>query len=140
MYRSILVPVDLHEPSSWEKALPTAVALCKSFGASLAIVNVVPDIRLILDAQWSPISMREIVDTARVALDALADTVEGAGEVARYVETGGIYPSILAVGERIGADLIVLAAHRPAMRDYLLGTNAARVVQHAKCSVLVVRD
>jgi len=26
------------------------------------------------------------------------------------------------------------------MKDYLLGTNAARVVRHARCSVLVARD
>jgi nucleotide-binding universal stress UspA family protein len=37
------------------------------------------------------------------------------------------------------ADLIVVGSHRPAMKDYLLGTNAARVVRHAHCSVLVVR-
>jgi len=47
---------------------------------------------------------------------------------------------LMAVGERIGADLIVLASHRPAMKDYLLGANASRVVRHAPCSVFVVRD
>jgi nucleotide-binding universal stress UspA family protein len=36
--------------------------------------------------------------------------------------------------------VIVLASHRPELKDYLLGPNAARVVRHAKCSVLVVRD
>ena len=56
------------------------------------------------------------------------------------METGGVYAGVLAVAERIGADLIVLAAHRPAMRDFLLGTNASRIVRHARCSVLVVRD
>lgn len=33
-----------------------------------------------------------------------------------------------------------MAAHRPALKDYLLGPNAARVVRHSNCSVLVVRD
>jgi len=46
----------------------------------------------------------------------------------------------LAVAEEAVADLIVVGSHRPAMKDYLLGTNAARVVRHARCSVLVARE
>ena len=38
-----------------------------------------------------------------------------------------------------GATLIVIGAHRPDLKDYLLGPHAARVVRHAECSVLVVR-
>jgi nucleotide-binding universal stress UspA family protein len=47
---------------------------------------------------------------------------------------------ILGIAEEAGADLIVVGSHRPAMGDYLLGTNASRVVRHAGCSVLVARD
>jgi universal stress protein F len=32
-----------------------------------------------------------------------------------------------------------MASHRPEMRDYLIGPNAAHVAQHASCSVLVLR-
>jgi nucleotide-binding universal stress UspA family protein len=140
MYRSILVPVDLDQPSSWEKALPTAVALCKAFGAKLSLATVVPERAVMLEAQWSPIAYREMMEMARVKLGSLAATVEGAGEVAHHVECGGIYSTILSIGELVGADLIVLSSHRPAMRDYLLGANASRVVRHAKCSVFVVRN
>lgn len=140
MYRSILVPVDLEQPSSWEKALPTAVALCQAFGASLTLVTVVPERAVMFESQWSPIAQREMLEVARARLGSLASTVEDAGEVAHHVEMGGIYSTILSIGERIGADLIVLSSHRPAMRDYLLGANASRVVRHARCSVFVVRD
>ncbi len=37
------------------------------------------------------------------------------------------------------ADCIVLASHRPGLEDYFLGSTAARVVRHAKCSVHVIR-
>lgn len=140
MYRSILVPVDLEQPSSWEKALPAAVALCHAFGATLALVTVVPERAVMFESQWSPIAQREMLEVARARLGSLAATVEGAGDVTHHVEMGGIYSTILAVGERVGADLIILASHRPAMRDYLLGANASRVVRHARCSVFVVRD
>ena len=43
------------------------------------------------------------------------------------------------MAEKINADLIVMPAHRLKLQDYLLGTNTAKVVRHAQCSVLVVR-
>ena len=42
--------------------------------------------------------------------------------------------------EAAGAELIVMASHRPELRDYLIGPNAARVMRHADASVLVVRE
>jgi nucleotide-binding universal stress UspA family protein len=53
---------------------------------------------------------------------------------------GSIYAEILRASRDAGADLIVMASHRPEMKDYLIGANAARVVRHADCSVLVVRE
>ncbi len=55
------------------------------------------------------------------------------------VVKGHIYDNILKTADRIGADVIVLGAHRPDLEDYLLGPNSARVVRHAKQSVFVVR-
>jgi nucleotide-binding universal stress UspA family protein len=51
-----------------------------------------------------------------------------------------IYAEILSVAHEVGADLVVVGSHRPAMKDYLLGTNASRIVRHARCSVLVARE
>ena len=36
--------------------------------------------------------------------------------------------------------MIVIASHDPGLADYLLGSTAGRVVRHAHCSVLVVRN
>jgi nucleotide-binding universal stress UspA family protein len=52
---------------------------------------------------------------------------------------GVIYKEILRYAEVVKADLVVMSANRPGLEDYLLGPNAARVVRHANCSVLVVR-
>jgi nucleotide-binding universal stress UspA family protein len=67
---------------------------------------------------------------AEIPTDIRAHQVVGAGNVHR---------EILRVAGEIRADLIVMASHRPALKDYLLGAHAARVVRHAKCSVHVVR-
>ena len=53
---------------------------------------------------------------------------------------GNIWRTIIRIAERAEADLIVLASHRPEMKDYLIGANAASVARHARCSVLVVRS
>jgi len=140
MYRNVLIPVDLDQSSSWAKALPAAVGLCRCFEAKLALVTVVSGTELALGAQWSPIALRKMVDTARSRLAGIADSVSGLADVACLVETGSIYRGILNAAERIAADLIVLASHRPEMKDYLLGASASRVVRHARCSVFVVRD
>ncbi|WP_170501927.1 universal stress protein, partial [Ruegeria atlantica] len=38
-----------------------------------------------------------------------------------------------------GIDCIVLASHKPGMKDFFLGSTAALVVRHARCSVHVLR-
>ena len=56
------------------------------------------------------------------------------------VGEGSIYETILKMAKKSDADLIIVAAGRPELSDYLLGPNAARVVRHADASVLVVRQ
>ncbi|MDG5488820.1 universal stress protein [Sphingomonas sp. BGYR3] len=140
MYCSILLPVDLDQPRSWKKALPTAVALSRCFDAKLSLASVVPEHVAMVKAQWSAIGYREMIETARARLGSLAATIEGAGNIDYHVDCGAIHATILSIAERFEADLIVLSSHRPVMRDYLLGANALRVLRHAKCSVFVVRD
>ena len=55
------------------------------------------------------------------------------------MRSGHAYNTILDEAEKSGADLIIIASHRPGLQDYLLGSTAAKVVRHANCSVLVVR-
>ena len=140
MYSSILVPVDLDEPTSWERTVPTALALRRCFDAWLAFVYVVPGSLLALEAQWSSLSLRRILDRNRTRLMKLADDCAEGVETEKHVTSGSVYGGILEIAEQTGVDLIVLASHRPQMKDYLLGANASRVVRHSRCSVMVVRD
>ncbi len=61
-------------------------------------------------------------------------------QVSTTVRQGGIYHEVLEEAKAIGADLIVMSSHRPAMRTYFLGSNAGHIVRYAPCSVLVVRE
>lgn len=141
MYRTILLAIDLNEPSSWEKALPVAVEQTEAGGGKLHIVTVVPDYGMAIVGSFFPANFEKTaLMEADKALDVfVAENVSAEIEVAHSVGHGAIYKEILATAKRVGADLIVMASHRPEQSDYLLGPNAARVVRHADCSVLVVR-
>jgi nucleotide-binding universal stress UspA family protein len=129
MYSRILVAIDLDEPSSWAKPIATGLALADCFEAQIAMAYVVPDAVLMLQAQWSISSVRAIMEDARIRLM----------KVARD-HAGDRQAGLIEAAESFEAELIVLASHRPEMKDYLLGANASRVVRHAKCSVMVVRE
>jgi universal stress protein F len=139
MYSSIIVPIDLDEPSSWQEAVPTALAMSKCFGARVALVHVISDVLLAVEAEWSGLAMRRILDVARARLGLLVDELKADNDIDVHVATGSIYRGVLDVAEQVRADLIVLASHRPEMKDFLIGENAERVVRHARCSVMVVR-
>ena len=61
------------------------------------------------------------------------------GRVSSVVRLGSVYGQVLKEAEHVSADVIVVGSHRPSMSTYLLGSSAATIVRHAKCSVLVVR-
>jgi nucleotide-binding universal stress UspA family protein len=142
MYRNILVPVDLSDKHSWRKALPTAVSLCETFEARLHVMTVVPSFGLPMVGQFFPegyeAKLRQ--HAAKQLKEFAATQIADAIPTRRIVSEGKIYQEILKAADAIKADLIVMGSHRPELSDYLLGPNAARVVRHAKCSVMVVRE
>lgn len=141
MFKTILLPIDLGEESSWKKALPAALLHARSEGGSLTLVTVVPDFGESIVGTYFPTDFADkAVTKVEADLEAFrAAHVPGDVPSKAIVRAGSIYHEIITVAEEIGADLIVLASHRPALSDYLLGPNAARVVRHVRCSVLVVR-
>ena len=137
MYSNILVAVDLDRPGSWAKALPVSAALARCFGSRLTLCTVVPDSAAELEAEWSASGYREMINLADARLKRLA-TEQGV-DAATEIGIGPVWGGIVDAASRAEADLIVLASHRPELKDYLLGANASRVVRHAPCSVMVVR-
>jgi nucleotide-binding universal stress UspA family protein len=142
MYKNILLTVDVTDESSWEKALPTALEFCKVEGSTLHLLSVVPDFGMTVVGGFFPDNYENgaIAQATKDLKEIAAKNVPEGIEVKLDVAYGNIYEEILEVAAKVGIDLIVIASHRPQLKDYLLGPNAARVVRHAKCSVLVVRD
>ena len=142
MFRSILLPVDLGAPDTWVRPLHFALELCRSGAEALHVVTVLPDYGMpIVGSQFDPSHAEQgMRDLAGQMEDWATRNVPQDITCQLHVENGPIYDRIMATADRLGVDAIVIGAHKPEMKDYLLGTNAARVVRHAKQSVLVVRD
>jgi nucleotide-binding universal stress UspA family protein len=140
MFRTILVPVDIDDLETSRPALDRAVALAEASRGA---------IRLIYVRSLVPVSFMEFVpphfDTEQQAgadkrLAAIAQGIRLPKErVSSVVTLGGVYHDVLQEADKMRADLIVVGSHRPTMATYLLGSNAAAIVRHARCSVLVVR-
>lgn len=141
MYKNILLTVDLEHPSAQVKSVPIAVELCRQNNSTLHVLTVVPDFGMSIVAQYFPKDYEE--EVAKTELDLLKsfvhDNIPDDIKVQHIVGRGNVYESILNVAERINADLIIVQALRPELHKFHLGPNAARVVRHAECSVLVVR-
>ena len=142
MYKIILVPVDIDQESSWASAFPVAIEYNKAFGAELHALTVLPDFGTGLVGGYFPPGFMEKAQTETVQRlgKLIDDQVPADIKVACHVAQGTIYQEILDTVHEIGADLVIMASHRPALKDYLLGPNAAQVVRHVDVSVLVVRD
>ena len=142
MYEHILLAVDLDHESSWSRALPVAIAEARAFDAALHVMTVVPDFGMSIVGQFfKPGYETAVMDAYNENLHAfVARHVPPEIRVQHIVGRGTIYEVILDVAKKVRADLIVMHAGRAELKDYLLGPNAARVVRHADCSVMVVRD
>lgn len=141
MYKRILVAIDLNDKDAWASPLTAGAAQARKFDAELIVLTVVREIEAIVQAKAGPFAYEMIAANLESELARCVREVNTADLRPRLVVAHGasIYAEILGIAEEAGVDLIVVGSHRPAMKDYLLGTNASRVVRHAKCSVLVAR-
>ena len=142
MYKHALLAVDLEHNESWTKSLPTAVEYAKAFGTTLHVITVVPDYGQNIVASFFPRNHeKNVLDAANKALhDFVKRHIPKEIRVQHIVGHGKASHEILRYAREVSCDVIIMASHRPKMEDYLLGPNAAHVVRHAKCSVLVVRE
>lgn len=144
MYQTVLVPTDFSDPANeaWEHA----VQLAKAHGSKLValyvaepvlshygVVGLIPSVK----------DLEEQNDTAsRLELKEVAERAESEGlSVAVEVVTGKPWKAIVEAAENTKADLIVMGTHgRTGIVHDTIGSTAERVVQRAKCPVLVVRS
>lgn len=137
MYARIIVAVDLEHLDQARALLNRATALLDA-GGEIRLVHVLEDVPGYLAAELpADLGERRRAEAA-VELRAMIDPALDIRMV-HEVRHGAASGQILAAAEETGADLIMIASHKPDLRDYFIGSTAARVIRHARCSVLVER-
>jgi universal stress protein F len=141
MFRKILIPIDLTEPEMTKAATNEAHMLAAASDGALRFVNVqtlVPVDFLDYAPQDFDSQIRRGIEQELATIVAMVDYPRE--RVSTTVLFGPVHHQVLAEADAWGADVIVVGSHRPGMDRFLIGSNASAIVQHSKCSVLVVRQ
>ena len=140
--KQILVPIDFSVTA--EKALAYAMPFAEHFGAKLTVAHVADLTIRPVEYGSSDLYARKYTMAAQQKLeevlrDRLPKTLPQ--PVATAARAGIPWLEICKLATEIEADLIVLTTHGyTGLKRVFLGSTAERVVRHAPCPVLVVRE
>ena len=135
MYKKLLVPILLDKDHDTATSYEVAKAIADS-GAQFHVIHVMETIPAYATAQIP----QEVLDhTREEAMLEMKASAQALPDAEIHLVSGHAGQAILSYAEENGCDCIVIASHRPGMEDFFLGSTAARVVRHAKCSVHVIR-
>jgi nucleotide-binding universal stress UspA family protein len=141
LHRRILLATDFSLPS--RDAFIAAVNQAREDDAALLMVNVVEPLLM---------GFNDVASDERLMKRMNEESVElleywtaearqrGVRDVRCLSVEGSAWRQIVGLAEREGVDLIILGTHgRGGLYHLLVGSVAEKVVQHARCSVLVAR-
>lgn len=138
--QNILVPIDFSETS--RQALAYAVPLARQFGARITLLHVVdlpaypPEFGYMLVNET-----QDFEDQGKMLGEWAAQSVPAELLAGCQVRHGAAWDAVVNAARETGADLIVLTTHGyTGLKHALLGSTAERIVRHAPCPVLSVRQ
>lgn len=135
MYKNILVPMAL-DHGIGISALDIARQMMSDGGQITALhVHEAPEgsVRAYLDEGV----VKAAFERSKAKME---DRVKDMPNVTAVTISGHSGRAIIDYASTHGIDCIVLGSHKPGLRDFLLGSTAARVTRHAPCAVHVMRD
>ncbi len=138
-WKKIIVPTDFSSCS--ETAVRAAAGLRQASGAEVLLLHVTEPAHAGLRVQTGDLheAMRREAELKlkKVAAEAFADDAN----VRVMVQQGHPAETICKTAAEEKADAIIIPTHgHSGLAHMLLGSVAEKVVRHAKCSVLVVRE
>lgn len=134
MYKHILVPMALDHGIA-EITMQIARTLLAEGGQITALhVHEAPNNSV--GAYVDESVMKKALNSAETEMNARVADMAGVNAVTVQGHSGR---TIVDTATSLKTDCIVLGSHKPGLIDYLLGSTAARVVQHAPCAVHVAR-
>jgi nucleotide-binding universal stress UspA family protein len=139
---NILVPLDFSRPSF--KALEYALPLAERFRAKLHLVHAFDYDYAMSTFSAMPLAIpeAEIASRAKQRLQDVAKTYAIALSSENcHVVKGRAYHAVCQLARKLKTDLIVTTTRgHTGLKHAFLGSTAERIVRHAPCAVLVVRE
>jgi nucleotide-binding universal stress UspA family protein len=139
--KKILVPVDFSECS--RKALHYAESFARQFNAEVLLFHVVepfappPEVIVAMSGTFGA----QMTEQASKQLRDWREEVDSKIKVRSAVSNGSPYLEIVRAANDNNVDLIVIGTHgRTGLAHFFMGSTAERVVRHAPCPVLAVRE
>ena len=140
MFKDILLPLNLSDEASWKNPVAKAVELARLSAANLHVMTVVPSFQYPIVESYFPVDFEQ---KARERMDKelhqfVADHIPEDVRVQTILAVGSVYEQIIDTAAEIECDLIIVSRRGRPRRHFTLGSNADRVVHHAKTAVLVL--
>ncbi len=144
MFKHILLPTDGSKLS--EASIRNGITLAKKIGAKVTGLCAVPS--------QNHFYLMEITEQLKeeIAARMRSEADQNLGFVAKVSEAAGVpcetlceindhpHEAIIAVSEKRGCDLIVMASHgKRGLTGFLLGSETQKVLTHSRMPVLVLR-
>ena len=141
MYNNILFPVDLEHTKEAEKALKISVEEAQRSKAKITVMTVAPGFGMpIVASFFDEVTVKNAMkEVARQLKSYISDNFPDDIEIQAVVMEGNPAELILKQAKKDGSDLIVISSYNSEANHLLLGSCAAKVVRHSKCSVTVVK-
>lgn len=145
MYKTILVPIDLDEDTLISLAAKHVEDLAEQNDVRIHFVSVIPSYQYAATLSFAftmdALDESKVKDIALTTLKGIVSKFNiSEDRIEHHIISGGTpKDQILKLAENLNADLIIIGSNRPSIATYLIGSNAAAIVRHAKCSVLVAR-
>ena len=141
MYENILFPVDLEHTAEAADALQVAIEEARRSEAKLTVMTVAPGFGMpivasFFDENAVQEALKEVARHLRRYMD---DNLPDDIDTSAVVVEGNPAELILQQAKSDQSDLIVIALDNNQVEHLLLGSCAAKVVRHARCTVTVVK-
>ncbi|MCP8687386.1 universal stress protein [Marinobacterium sedimentorum] len=142
MFKTILIPVDLEESAFAEPAIAVALRELDPDGGNIHLMTVMPGFASPMVASFfDPAAVKKAHQAVDKHLVEFAERQLPADVLhSLSVHQGHPAERIIKQAAAINADMIIMSAHhRSRLDSALLGSNSARVVERAQCSVMILR-
>lgn len=141
MFKKILLPIDLQKTLLTEQAIKITIEEATKHGAEVYVLTVFPGFGMPVVASFFPDSaMKQAVQEVAKELKKFVREHLPEEITCRPILAEGNPPEqIVAQANLVGADLIIIPSHARGLERALLGSCALKVVEMARCSVMVVK-